>query len=230
MSQKTAKEQRKANAGNAQRSAALKKYGIAVVVVLAVVGLIAAIVMTRETAGSISDKTPDPTAGKADAAVVVRVYEDFQCPACAGVQPVVEDLIKEYGDRVKFIFNDFPLPQHKNATTAAVAAQCVFDQGKYVEYAGVLFSKQAEWELLSTEKAQDKLRGYAQDLGVDVNKFNECVADSATADRVTEDLEEGRTLGVNSTPSFFVGDKKVTETPFSASLKNEIDAALKAAQ
>lgn len=229
MSQKTAKEKRKSEGPSTQRKA-LKKYGVAIIVVLAVVGLIAGIVMTRETASSITDKTPDPTAGKADATVVVRTYEDFQCPACAGVQPVVEDLIKEYGDRVKFIFNDFPLPQHKNATTAAVAAQCVFDQGKYVEYASVLFSKQTEWELLSTEKAQDKLRGYAQDLGVDVDKFNECVADPATADRVTEDLEEGRGLGVNSTPSFFVGDKKITETPFSTSLKNEIDAALKAAQ
>lgn len=235
MSQKAAKEKRKAEGGmSSEKKTMMKKLIVAGIVVLAVVGLIVGIVMTRETAGEISDKSPDPTVGKADAKVVVRVYEDFQCPACAGVQPVLKDLIAQYSDRVKFIFNDFPLPQHKNATIASVAAECVFGQGvdQYMAYSEMLYDKQSEWELLSTVKAQEKLRGYADELAleVDMTKFDSCVSDQVTADKVKEDLEEGRALGVNSTPSFFVGDKKVSETPFSTTLKKEIDAALAAAQ
>jgi protein-disulfide isomerase len=234
MSQKASKEKRREQGMSSEKKMMMKKFIVAGIVVLAVVGLIVAIVMTRETAGEISDKSPDPTVGKADAAVVVRVYEDFQCPACAGVQPVLKDLIAQYSDRVKFIFNDFPLPQHKNATIAAVAAECVFGQGvdQYMAYSETLYDKQSEWQLLSTVKAQEKLRGYADELAleVDMTKFDSCVSDQATADKVEEDLEEGRALGVNSTPSFFVGDKKVSETPFSTTLKKEIDAALVAAQ
>lgn len=230
MSQKASKEKRREQGMSSEKKVMMKKLIVAGVVVLAVVGLIAGILMTRETAGEIADKSPDPTVGKADATVVVRVYEDFQCPACAGVQPVLKDLINQYQDRVKFIFNDFPLPQHKNATIASVAAQCVFDQGidQYRAYSETVFNGQADWELLSTVKAQEKLRGYADELALDVDmaKFDTCVSDQATADKVKEDLEEGRALGVNSTPSFFVGDKKVSETPFSSTLKKEIEAAL----
>lgn len=233
MSQKAAKEKRREQGMSSEKKVMMKKLIVAGVVVLAVVGLIAGILMTRETAGEISDKSPDPIVGKADATVVVRVYEDFQCPACAGVQPVLKDLIAQYSDRVKFIFNDFPLPQHKNATIASVAAQCVFDQGvdQYMAYGETLYDNQADWELLSTVKAQEKLRGYADELALDVDmaKFDTCVSDQATADKVKEDLEEGRALGVNSTPSFFVNDKKVSETPFSSTLKKEIEAALAAA-
>ncbi len=233
MSQKAAKEKRKAEGGmSSNQKATMKKLVIVGVIALAIVGLVAAIVMTRETAGDISDKSADPTVGKSDAAVVVRVYEDFQCPACAAVQPVLKDVMEQYQDRVKFIFNDFPLPQHKNATVAAVAAECVFGQGvdQYLAYSEQLYDRQSEWELLSTVKAQEKLRGYADELtlDVDMSNFDSCVADQATADKVKEDLEEGRALGVNSTPSFFVGDKKVSETPFSTTLKKEIDAALAA--
>ncbi len=173
----------------------------------------------------------DPSTGVATAPVLIEAYEDFQCPACAATAPVVEDVLEQYGDDVRFEYNDFPLPQHANAVPAAIGAECVMRQDidAFWEYYTGLYANQNEWtEIASAGVLEDKLQEFALATGIDEDQFVECVASDDAADAVNEDLAEARALGVNSTPSFFVNGERVTAGPFSVSLPEAIDAALAA--
>lgn len=88
--------------------------------------------------------------GNQSAAVTIVEYSDFQCPYCSRALPTVNQLLTEYGDKVKLVYKHFPLEQiHPNARLAAVAAECAKDQGKFWEMHDKLFEKQTEWSSLS---------------------------------------------------------------------------------
>lgn len=205
----------------------MKKVVFAVVIVGIVFGLIALAIASKPDPSKVEDNSPDPSKGEETAAVVIKEYSDFQCPACAAAYPVVKDLLEEYGDKVQFFYNDYPLPQHEYATDAAIGAQCAYDQQKFFKYHDTLFDNQDTWASSKTRSdAQEYFRTYAEDLKLDMDAFESCVTSQEIADRVNEDIAEGRALQVNSTPTFFVNGEKVTETPFSQGIRNAIDAAL----
>lgn len=204
-----------------------KKIAIAVVLLLIVGAVVAFMIMGKSEPAEVVDKSPDPSKGPDTAAVVIKEYSDFQCPGCAGAYPVVKDLLEEYGDKVKFIYNDFPLPGHQFSDEAAVAGQCAFDQGKFFEMHDTLFDNQKKWAgSTSADEAQQLFTQYAQDLALDMNAFASCVTSDSASDRVNEDVAEGRALRVNQTPTFFVNGKRVTDLPVSTSLRKAIEEAL----
>ena len=86
--------------------------------------------------------TPSP--GGASASVEIIEFSDFQCPYCQSVAPVLKQLMAKYGDRVKLVWKDFPLPNHPDARPAAEAALCANDQGKFWAYHDKLFDNQSE--------------------------------------------------------------------------------------
>ncbi len=150
----------------------------------------------RVALGTIPKESP--AAGPEGASVTIVEFSDFQCPYCARVSSnLLPQIRKTYGDKVRFVFRDFPLDTHKEAVPAAVAARCAGRQGKFWEMHDMLFSRQKELGGPFYEKA-------GKEIGLDMAKFSECRKDPKVAEAVKSDGSEGARLGVNSTPTFFV--------------------------
>jgi protein-disulfide isomerase len=160
-----------------------------------------------------------PSRGVATAPVTLVEFTDFQCPSCAAMEPVIERIMTEYGGRVRLVVRDFPLTQHENAFKAAEAAEAARAQGKYWEYAHLLFINQKALEV-------PKLKEYATQVGLDRQKFDAVLDSGQLADKVQADSVEGTRIGVNATPTFFVNGRPLQERSYEA-LKSAIDAALK---
>ena len=159
-----------------------------------------------------------PVKGNPAAPVTIVEFTDFQCPSCAAAQPVLEKVVAEYGDRVRLVVRDFPLEQHEFAAKAAEAAEAARAQGKYWEYATLLFTNQKALGV-------DKLKEYATQVGLDRQKFDAALDSGQMAEKVQRDLMDGIRLGVNSTPSLFVNGRITNERSYEG-LKAAIDKAL----
>jgi protein-disulfide isomerase len=160
-----------------------------------------------------------PTKGNASAAVTVVEFTDYQCPTCAKTQPVLERLIAEYGDRVRFVVRDFPLQQHPDASKAAEAAEAAREQGKYWDFTAILFHNQSALGV-------EQLKQYAGVLGLDRAKFDAALASGKYADQVQRDILDGQKVGVNGTPSFFINGRRVSDITYEG-LKAAIETTLK---
>jgi len=174
---------------------------------------------------SITKRGNAPTIGSGKVEIVE--FSDFQCPFCQQFyNNAYKDIKSKYIDtgKVKLTFRQYPLPFHANAQKAAEASECANKQNKFWQYHDVLFTKgQADGTGLATAD----LKQYAQDLGLDTNKFNACLDNGETADIVKKDLADGQKAGVNGTPTFFINGKKVVGAqPFSV-FQTAIDEALK---
>ncbi|HWO00884.1 MAG TPA: thioredoxin domain-containing protein [Blastocatellia bacterium] len=178
-------------------------------------------------------KTPDPPllkiaiddqpwTGAANARVTIVEFTDYECPSCGRTAPVLEELIKEYGDRVKLVVRDFPLEMHAHAFKAALAAEAARAQGKYWEYAGLLFKNQKALEV-------DKLKEYATQVGLDRPTFDQALDSEKYKDNVQRDLHDGELVGVDSTPTVFINGRRVRDKT-TEGLKAAIEAALKQAK
>jgi protein-disulfide isomerase len=156
--------------------------------------------------------------GDANAPVVLVEFADYQCPYCQKVNPQLQQLKKEYGDKLAVIFKDFPLPMHHEAEKAAEASRCAGEQGKYWEYHDVLFySKQIELEAL---------KEHARTLKLDADKFDACLENETEAAPVKKDLEEAKSLGLTGTPSFFVNGHFFSGVVDYAALKDIVNQQL----
>jgi len=160
-----------------------------------------------------------PSRGSASAPVTIVEFTDFQCPSCARTQPVLEQLLTEYGDKVRLVIRDFPLDRHENAFVAAQAAEAAAEQGKFWEYTDILFKNQTALE-------PAKLKDYATQLGLDRAKFDQEVDSGKFADTVRRDMKEGDKLGVDSTPSIFINGRKFEGERSHDAIKAAIDEAL----
>src|SRR5438034_5612692 len=173
------------------------------------------------------DLKNQPERGPKDAKVTIVEYSDFQCPFCARVYTTLEnDVLKDYGDKVRFVFKNFPLTAiHPWAGDAALAAECAFQQGNdkfWTMYNG-LFSKQGE---ITKDNLKDEASEIAKDGGLDVPKFQECFDGKKSQDAVDADVQEAGALGVNSTPMFFVNGRRLSGALAPNDFKQAIDRAL----
>ncbi len=147
----------------------------------------------------------DPSLGPAQSNVVIVEFADFQCPYCEQMYQPFRELTAKYGNRVKFIFRNFPLTEiHDRAEATAEAARCAFQQGnaKFWLYHDKLYQNQADL-------SDAALLTYAQQIGLDVKSFTQCVQSHATAVAVQADLTDGASLGVTGTPTFYFNGRKV---------------------
>ncbi len=162
----------------------------------------------------------DHIRGNANAPVTIVEYSDFQCPFCSKFHPTMMQALEEYPNEVRWVFKHFPLNSiHPEATPAAEASECAGEQGKFWEFADDLFDNQSRLGLtLYTELAENS--------GLDMDQFNECVSSRKYQDKVNSDLAEGTSIGVRGTPGSFVNGEAVPgAVPFSV-LKGMIDATL----
>jgi protein-disulfide isomerase len=160
--------------------------------------------------------------------VTVVEFGDFQCPACAVAEPTVERIRSEYGEKISFTFLHFPIPFHENAEIASEAAEAAQAQGKFWEMYKLLYTQQDNWS--DSKTPIDIFLVYASQLGLDVNKFKSDITSGVYKAIVQKDLEQGKELGVNATPTFFINDKKVVGAISYDKFKAEIEAALQAAK
>jgi protein-disulfide isomerase len=162
----------------------------------------------------------DPAKGAANAPVTIVEFTDFQCPACAAMHPVLEEVLKSYGDKVRFVVRDFPLNQHENAQKAAEAANAANEQGKFFEYIALLFQRQKALDVPSLKK-------YASELGLNRARFDAALDRGAYAAEVQHDIEDGEMYGVGSTPTIFINGVQLRVLTVDG-LREAIDRAAKA--
>jgi protein-disulfide isomerase len=159
----------------------------------------------------------DPSRGPANAPVTIVEFTDFQCPACAAMHPVIEEVLKTYGDKVRFVVRDFPLNTHANARKAAEAANAANAQGKFFEYIALLFKRQNALDVPSLKK-------YATEIGLDRVKFDAALDRGVYQAEVKRDIEEGEMYGVGVTPTIFVNGVQL-RTLSAEGLREAIDRA-----
>jgi len=163
--------------------------------------------------------------GKANAAVTIEEFGDFQCPPCGTMSGVLHKLGDQYGSRVRLIFHHFPLAVHAHAREAAIAAEAAHEQGKFWEMHDVLYKEQALWS-----KAPDVpalFNGYASSIGLDMERFKSDLLKPEVAARVEADQKLGTSRGVTSTPTLFVNNSVLPATEINPTgVQKAIEAAL----
>lgn len=164
--------------------------------------------------------------GNKDAKVVLIEYSDLQCPACLAYYPVVKQLHESYPDELAVVYREFPLrTTHKNANSAAQAAEAAGIQGKFWEMHDTLFEKQSEWANLGSPF--DTFVQYAQVIGIDADKFRTDYASSTVRDSIDRQLQSGEAAKVNATPTFFLQGEKIQPPASLDAFKQLIDEAVK---
>ena len=169
------------------------------------------------------DEQRDHIQGSADAPVTVVQYGDFECPSCGQAYPIIKQIAGRMGDRLRFVFRNFPIPNsHLHAQQAAEPAEAAGAQVKFWEMHDLLYERQGN--LTDTD-----LHAYAVELDIDVGRFDREMTEHLYADRVEEDSMSGVRSGVSGTPTFYINVSGTTtltsstccSTPWSALLRTD---------
>jgi protein-disulfide isomerase len=145
---------------------------------------------------SIAVTEIDHAQGPADAPVTLVEYGDYECPYCGKAYPVVKELQRRMGDRLRFVFRNFPLNTlHEHAGVAAQAAEAAAAQGKFWEMHDILYENQQELA---------DVQQYALRIGLEIYQFESDLSGERYAKRVRDDFRGGVRSGVNGTPTFFI--------------------------
>jgi protein-disulfide isomerase len=153
-------------------------------------------------------KSDDNKKGPDGASVILIEYLDFECEACRAFVPLVKELENEFPDELQVVKRYFPLPGHRNGLPAALAVEAAARQGKFNEMHDLLYTEQPTWgEKAITNPAI--FEGYASQLGLDMEKFKADVASEEVKTRVQRDIDGGRALGAQGTPTFLLNGKIV---------------------
>jgi protein-disulfide isomerase len=140
----------------------------------------------------------DHIQGQADAPVTLLEYGDYECPFCGGAYPIIKEVQSRMGDRLRFVFRNFPITtSHPHAEQAAEAAEAAAAQGRFWEMHDLLYEEQKHLD-------ESDLHRYAEQLGLDVGSFDHDLAAHVHAERVREDFMSGVRSGVNGTPTFYI--------------------------
>jgi protein-disulfide isomerase len=197
-------------------------YAILVVVAVIGAGAIVYFYNNRPGLATTAAITPAPPGslgpgkghrlGNADAPVTVLEFADFECPACGVFAVVTEPDVRTRlinTGQVSYQFFDYPLPVHKNTWFASEAAACAEDQGKFWEMHDLLFNGQNDWNGEATSDPSGVFKGYAKDLHLDVDKFEDCYRSQAHLRDIQANQAEGDRRRVNQTPTFVIGTRSV---------------------
>jgi protein-disulfide isomerase len=161
-----------------------------------------------------------PFKGSETAQVTIVKFEDFQCPYCKAVQPNYEEVLKRYAGKVRLVHKDLPLDQiHPQARQAAEAARCADDEGKFWEYHDKLY-------VSSPKAAPEDLKLYAKDLGLKQDLFDQCLISGKYKAAIQKDMNEGATLGLTGTPTFFINGRELSGAQSVETISQIVDEEL----
>jgi protein-disulfide isomerase len=202
-----------------EKAAGLKKFAVTFVVVALIVFLGYRFVNFLNAPSSIILEEPltvtddDNVKGNPEAGVTLFKYSDFQCPACATYQPMVQSLGEEFPDDLKIVYRHLPLVSiHPNSVPAAKASEAAGMQEKFWEMHDILFERQQEWS--GDRNVKNRFVAYAEELGLDVERFNSDFDSREIQEKITGQMLSANRLGINSTPTFFIGDTRITPRSF----------------
>lgn len=168
---------------------------------------------------------PPREKGEKNAPVTMEEFGDYQCPTCGIVHAEIKKIEPSYGKQLRFIFRNFPLTQlHQNALAAAEAAEAAGLQGKFWEMHDRLYETQSTWA--KSENALDMFIGFAQEFGLDVDRFAREMESVQVKSRIQLDRERGESLGVSSTPTIYLNGRAL-QSMAESDLRTAIDKALK---
>ncbi|MBH0196692.1 MAG: thioredoxin domain-containing protein [Nitrospira sp.] len=162
----------------------------------------------------------DPSIGPINAPITIVEFSDFQCPYCRNSVSILKELRNLYGEQIQLIYRDFPGPNHPHAGPAAEAALCAKEQGKFWEYHDLLFERQTPgqgWDFVAL----------AKERGLQLDRFENCLATERHRDDVAKDLKDGFKLGITSTPTFFINGRPLVGAKPVADFRAMIDKLLK---
>jgi protein-disulfide isomerase len=160
-----------------------------------------------------------PAKGSADAPIELIEFSDFQCPFCQRADPTVQQVLNTYGNRIRFVYRNYPLPNHPSARPAAEAAACANEQGKFWPFHDRLFAN-------PSKLGDADLKQQAADLGLNTAQFNSCVDTHKLQAQIDADVKDGEAAGVNGTPAFFINGRMISGAqPFDV-FKKVIDEEL----
>jgi len=164
----------------------------------------------------------DHMRGAAAAALTIVEYGDLECPSCRQAYPVVEHLLADHPQQIRFVFRHFPQQEvHPHAQLAAEAVEAAGAQGRFWPYYEMLYTRPGEF-------SRATLRRYAEDLGLDLARFEHDLDEHAWLPHVLENLELGRRAGVRATPGFFLNGRLVDVSFGVQHLQDAVTAALRA--
>ncbi len=148
----------------------------------------------------------DHIQGNKNAVIELVEYGDYQCPHCGRAYPIIKNIQKKLGDKIKFIFRNFPLSEiHPNAINAAVAAEAASAQDKFWEMHDIIFENQGRL-------GDVDLIEYAASLGLNIEQFEADFERPKYLEKVESDFDSGIRSGVNGTPSFFINGEKYNDS------------------
>jgi len=146
----------------------------------------------------------DPSLGNEEALVRIVEFSDFQCPFCQQSFSVVREILNKYGNDIYFTYRDFPVSQiHPESLKAAEAGQCAHEQDKFWLMHDKIFINQENIEAYN-------LKRYALEIGLDADKFNNCLDSGKYSQEVNTDYIDGIGLGVVGTPTFFINGYRIS--------------------
>ena len=179
----------------------------------------------NKTADEITQS--DWVKGNPQATVTLLEYSDFQCPACGSYFPIVKQLLEDHPDDVRFVYRHFPLRSiHAKAQLAGQASEAAGLQDKFWEMHDILFERQSVWV---NGDHEELFVSYAQELGLNVEQFKNDLESPDTKNKVDGDYLSAVGAKLNSTPSFFVNGRKITNPRTYEEFKILINEALKGA-
>jgi protein-disulfide isomerase len=141
--------------------------------------------------------------GSKDAKVIIVEYSDFQCPYCSKINNTIEELLKEYNSKVRFIFKHFPLDFHQWAMDAAIASQCVWEQKKesFWKLSEQFYKNQND---ITKENLKDKIIEFVKNEGLNIKDFESCFENKIPQNKIDKDISEAQNLGINSIPTVII--------------------------
>jgi protein-disulfide isomerase len=158
---------------------------------------------------------PDsPVLGPANAPVTLVEFLDPECESCRAFSPFIKQLLREYNGKLRFVVRYMPL--HQNSRLAAAYTEAAGEQGKYWEMQEIMFSRQGEWgerhgqaPSAGQEVPAVLFERYAAELGLDVERLRNSIAENRFASKIERDMRDGQSLGVSKTPAFFVNGRQL---------------------
>jgi protein-disulfide isomerase len=160
-----------------------------------------------------------PIRGSKDAKVTIVEWADFQCPFCVRVNPTLEKVAKEYGDKVRFSFKHLPLSMHAKARAAHEASEAAHRQGKFWEMHDLIFASPKDLSPATYLR-------YAGEMGLDIDQYKSDISSTSVRKVVDDDLATARKLGVSGTPSFFINGRFLSGAQPYGSFARVIDEEL----
>lgn len=194
---------------------------IGAIVIVLIGGSVAYSQYAAEKSNEGVERVETQVKGNPDAEVTLAKYSDFSCPACAQAYPFAKELVEMYSDDLRFEYKHFAFLDL--GEPAALAAEAAGQQDAFFAYHDMLFENQRQWG--QGGAPQQFFRQYAEELGLDMDEWNRHRSSSLLRSHVRAELQEGRSLGVTGTPTFFLNGERMNFDSFDE-FRAQVEAAL----